>query len=286
MTIAFLGLGSMGLPMATNLARSAAGLTVYNRTPGRAEPLRGTGAAIVDSAADAVGDADLVFTMLSDDAAVEAVVLGENGILRHLRRGAVHASMSTISADLSERLSAAHQAADQWYVAAPVFGRPEAAQAAKLWIVAGGPAEAIERCRPAFEAMSQGVLPAGEDPVRASVIKIAGNFLLASAIEAMGEAFDLLRKAGVDPAAFLEIVNGHLFRSPIYQAYGTLLAEQRWQPAGFKLRHGLKDVKLALAAGDRYLTSLPLASLMRDNFLEAMAKGWGDDDWAALGRRE
>ncbi|MGE0354353.1 MAG: NAD(P)-dependent oxidoreductase [Gemmatimonadales bacterium] len=286
MTIAFLGLGSMGLPMATNLARSATGLRVYNRTPGRAEPLRSTGAAIVDSAADAVRDADLVFTMLSDDAAVESVVLGENGILRHLRRGAVHASMSTISAGLSERLSAAHQAADQWYVAAPVFGRPEAAEAAKLWIVAGGPAEAIERCRPAFEAMSQGVLPAGEDPVHATVIKIAGNFLLASAIEAMGEAFALLRRAEVDPAAFLEIVNGHLLRSPIYQAYGTLLAEERWQPAGFKLRHGLKDVKLALAAGERYMTPLPLASLMRDNFLEAMAKGWGDDDWAALGRRE
>src|SRR5207237_5134409 len=172
----------------------------------------------------------------------------------------------------------------QKYVAAPVFGRPDAAQAAKLWIVPAGPAEAIERCRPLFGAMGQGVEVVGEDPPLANVVKLAGNFLLASAIEAMGEALALVRKYGVEPKRFLEIANGRLIRSPVYENYGNLIVTQRYQPAGFKLRHGLKDMRLALAAGDEATAPLPTASLVRDQYLTAMARGWGDLDWAALAK--
>jgi 3-hydroxyisobutyrate dehydrogenase-like beta-hydroxyacid dehydrogenase len=165
-----------------------------------------------------------------------------------------------------------------------VFGRPDAARAAKLWIVAAGPTEAIDRCRPLFDAMSQGTDVVGDDPVRAAVVKIAGNFLLAAAIEALGEAYALVRKHGIEPARLLEIVNGRLLRSPVYENYGKIIAEERFEPPGFRLRHGLKDAKLALAAGEDAATPLPIASLTRDHYLAAMARGWGDLDWAALAR--
>jgi 3-hydroxyisobutyrate dehydrogenase-like beta-hydroxyacid dehydrogenase len=222
--------------------------------------------------------------MLADDAAVESVIFGDQGALAGLGRGAIHASMSTIGHALSRRLHTEHQNRGQSYIAAPVFGRPDAAQTAKLWIVTAGPTEAIECCRPLFDAMGQGIEIVGDDPPRANVVKLAGNFILASAIEAMGEAFALVRKYGVEPSRFLEIVNGRLMRSPVYENYGNLIVNRRWEPAGFKLRHGLKDVRLALAAGDEVATPMPLASLVRDHYLAAMARGWSDIDWAGLAR--
>jgi 3-hydroxyisobutyrate dehydrogenase-like beta-hydroxyacid dehydrogenase len=284
MKISFIGLGAMGLPMAQNLLEAGHQLTVYNRTRSRADELGRRGARVAQSPREAAETADLLLTMLADDAAVEEVMLGDEGALSGLRPGATHASMSTISHLLSRGLAEEHSARQQQYVAAPVFGRPEAAQGAKLWIIAAGPAEAIERCRPAFEAMSQGIEVVGDDPAMANVIKLAGNFMLASAIEAMGEAFALVQKYGIQPARFLEILNGRLFRSPIYENYGKLIAERRWEPAGFKLRHGLKDVRLALSAAEEVTTPMPLASLIRDHYLSAMARGWSDIDWAALAR--
>jgi 3-hydroxyisobutyrate dehydrogenase-like beta-hydroxyacid dehydrogenase len=215
---------------------------------------------------------------------VEEVIFGDDGVLAGLKAGAVHLSMSTISHLLSRRLADEHRSRRQSYVAAPVFGRPEAAEAAKLWIIAAGSGDAIERCRPVFDAMGQGVEIVGDDPPMANVLKLAGNFLLASAIEAMGEAFALVQKSGIEPKRFLEIVNGRLIRSPIYENYGKLIAERRWEPAGFKLRHGLKDVRLALLAAEEVTTPMPLASLIRDHYLSAMARGWGEIDWAALAR--
>ena len=158
--------------------------------------------------------------------------------------------MSTISPALSRRLAERHRAAGQAYLAAPVFGRPEAAEAKKLWIVVAGPAAAIDRCRPLLDAMGQGTIAVGEDPARANVIKVAGNLLIAAAIEAMGEAVALGRKYGIAPAELLDVVNGRVFRSPLYENYGKLIADERYEPAGFKLKHGLKDARLALAAGD------------------------------------
>lgn len=284
MKIAFIGLGSMGLPMASNLLRAGHDLMVYNRTRSRAEALTEQGARVAESPRGAATGVEVLITMLADDGALEAVMSGKQGALQGLSRGAVHVSMSTISHSLSSRLGAEHQARDQSYVAAPVFGRPDAAQAAKLWIVAAGPAEAIERCGPLFDAMGQGVEVVGAEPPKANVVKLAGNFLLASAIEALGEAFALVRKHGVDPTRFLEVVNGKVVRSPVYENYGTLIVNQRYQPAGFKLRHGLKDIRLALGAGEELTVPLPLASLLRDEYLAAMARGWGDIDWAGLAR--
>jgi 3-hydroxyisobutyrate dehydrogenase-like beta-hydroxyacid dehydrogenase len=284
MKISFVGLGSMGLPMARNLLNAGHQLTVYNRTRSRGDDLARKGARVAGSPAEAAQGAELLITMLADDPAVESVMFGGDGALAGLGPGATHASMSTISHLLSRRLADEHRSRKQSYVAAPVFGRPEAADAAKLWVIAAGPADAIERCRPAFEAMSQGIEIVGDDPPMANVLKLAGNFLLASAIEAMGEAFALVGKYGIQPGRFLEIVNGRLFRSPIYENYGKLIAERRWEPAGFKLRHGLKDVRLALSAAEEVTTPMPLGSLIRDRYLAAMAKGWGDIDWAALAR--
>ncbi len=284
MKTTFIGLGNMGLPMARNLLQAGHALVVYNRTPARAQMLKQLGATVADGPAAAARGAEVLITMLGDDDAVEAMVLGDGGALAALPRGAIHISMSTISPALSRRLSERHRASGQTYVAAPVFGRPEAAEAKKLWVVAAGPAPAIERCRPLFDAMGQGTIVAGEEPARANVIKLAGNFLLAAAIEAMGEAFAFGRKHGIAPAELLDVVNGRLFRSPVYENYGKLIADERYEPAGFKLRYGLKDVRLTLAAAEEVAVPMPVASVIRDHYLSGVARGWQDSDWAALAR--
>lgn len=283
MKVGFIGLGSMGAPMAGNLLAAGHTLTVYNRTPERAKELVAQGARLVASPARAATGAEALVTMLADDQAVTATVF-DGRVIHALGRGAVHVSMSTISPALSRRLADAHTAAGQAYVAAPVFGRPDAAAAKRLWIVAAGTTDALAAARPILEALGQEVLVVGDDPAAANVVKIAGNFLLAAAIEAIGEAFALVRKHGIDPTRFLEIVNGKVLRSPIYESYGALIAAERYEPAGFKLKHGLKDVRLALEAGDEVAAPLPLASLMRDHYLSAVARGWEDIDWAALAK--
>src|SRR6266568_4168553 len=263
MRVGFIGLGNMGLPLARHLLQAGHKLSVYNRTRARADRLKPLDPVIADSPSAAARGAEVLVTMVADDPALEAVLLGEQGALAALPTGAIHVSMSTISPGLARRLAERHRAAGHTYVAAPVFGRPEAAEAGKLWIVAAGPAAAIERCRPLFDAMGQGIV---------------------AAIEALGEAFALGRKYGIAPADLLDIVNGRLFRSPIYENYGKLIADQRYEPAGFKLKYGLKDVRLALAAADDVAAPLPLASLVRDRYLSAVARGWQEIDWAALAR--
>lgn len=284
MKTSFIGLGAMGLPMARHLLQAGYTLTVYNRTRARADALKHLNPIVADTPAAAARGADVLITMVADDAALETVLLGEQGALAALKPGAIHVSMSTIGAGTARWLAERHGTAGQTYVAAPVFGRPEAAEAKQLWIVAAGPEAALERCRPLLDAIGQGVITVGADPVRANVIKLAGNFLLAAAIEALGEAFALARKYDVAPADLLDVVNGRLFRSPIYQNYGSLIAGQRYEPAGFKLRYGLKDIRLALEAADEVVVPMPLASLIRDHYLSAVARGWADNDWAALAR--
>ncbi len=282
MKTGFVGLGNMGLPMARNLLKAGHDLIVYNRTRSRAEELAASGARVAAMPAEACG-AGIVMTMLADDRAVEECVYG-GGILEALPPHGAHISLSTISPALSERLTQAHKERGQNFVAAPVFGRPEAAEAARLLVVAGGPADAVERCRPLLEAVGRKLVVIGADPPSANTVKLAGNFLIASMLETLAEAFALLRKSGVDPAKFLEIVNGSLFQSPIYESYGKLIAEQRYEPAGFKLLLGLKDVRLLLAAAEAAAVPLPVASLIRDNLLSAVARGQGDLDWASLAR--
>ena len=274
----------MGLAMARLLLQAGHRLTVYNRTRSRADQLKDLKPVVAETPAAAARGAEVLITMLADDDSLEAVMLGPEGAVAVLPAGAIHISMSTISPALAARLAERHRAAGQVYVAAPVFGRPEAAAAKQLWIVAAGPADALTRCRPVLDALGQGVIVVGDDPPHANVIKLAGNFLLAAAIEAMGEAFALGRKYGIAPADLLDIVNGRLIRSPIYENYGKLIAEERYEPAGFKLKYGLKDIRLALGAAEQVAAPMPLASLIHDRYLAGIARGWGDVDWAALAR--
>ncbi len=284
MQVGFIGLGAMGRPIAANIAKAGWPLAVFNRTAAKAAGLEGKTLRVVRSPAEAAAGADVVVTMLADDAAVEAVAFGSGGILETLRKDAIHVSMSTISVAFSRRLAAAHGAAGQGYVAAPVFGRPEAAAAAKLWVVAGGAKGLVERCRPLFERMSQGVFHVGEIPESANAVKLAGNFLIVAMLEALGEALALARKSGVEPGRFLEIANTALFKSPLYENYGRLAVEQRFEPAGFRLRLGLKDVGLALAAAAQAEVPMPTAGLIHGQLLSAVARGMGDLDWSALTR--
>ena len=283
MRIAFVGVGHMGAPMAANLVRAGHDVTVYNRSAGRTAELEALGAKVAATPAAAAAGAELAVTMLADDAAVEQVAFAADGLLGALPAGAVHAAMSTISVALSQRLAAAHAAAGQRYVAAPVFGRPEAAAAAKLWIVAGGEEAAVAACRPAFDALGQGVVLAGNEPEAANAVKLAGNFLLASTIEALAEAQTLARAWGVEPATLMAAVNA-LFRSPVVENYGGAIAARRFEPAGFALALGLKDVRLALAAADARAVPMPFASCLHDRFLAAVGHGLGAIDWSGIAR--
>ncbi|HUK53831.1 MAG TPA: NAD(P)-dependent oxidoreductase [Candidatus Binatia bacterium] len=283
MNIGFIGLGSMGAGMAENLLKAGHTVTVYNRTRSRAEALAAKGAQLAPTPAEACrGDA--VLTMVADDAALEAVTMGANGILASLQPGAVHVSMSTISVALSARLEEAHTRAGSIYIAAPVFGRPEAAAAAKLFVVAAGPAAAIQRCQPLFDAMGQKTYVIGEGASAANVVKLSGNFMLAAAVESLGEALALVRKHGLDPAQFLELITGSIFTAPAYKTYGSIIVREAYQPAGFKMPLALKDVRLMLAAGEAAGVPLPLASLVRDHAIAAIARGYGEWDWSALGK--
>lgn len=283
MKVGFVGLGNMGQPMARNLRAAGHELAVYNRTRAKAEPLRQQGVRVADSPADAARGAEAVFSMLSDDAAVEEAVLGGLGLLAGLETGALHVSSSTISVALSERLAEAHAKAGQRYVSAPVFGRPEAAEAKQLWVVAAGAKADVERCRPLLEELGRGLSVLGERAPSANVVKLSGNFLIASMIEALGESFALARKSGVEPQVFLELFQSVFARSPIFERYAVLIANEQYEPPGFKLRLGLKDVRLVLEAAGAAEVPMPLASLLRDHCLGGVAQGRGDLDWSALG---
>ncbi|OBI81303.1 NAD(P)-dependent oxidoreductase [Mycobacterium sp. 1245805.9] len=281
MDIGFIGLGNMGQGMAANLMKAGHRLTVYNRSPDKADALVRQGATAARSVADA-SRGDVVFTMLSDDRAVEAVALGPDGIVASLAPGATHVSSSTISVALSERLAAAHAEAGQRYAAAPVFGRPEAASAAKLFVIAAGAPEVLQPLSELFDAIGQRTFVVSEQPHTANLVKLSGNFLLASAIESISEAVALVAKAGVDRQQYVDILTSTLFAAPAYQTYGGLIARQEFEPAGFAARLGLKDVRLVLAAGEQLEVPLPVASLLRDRFLTLVATGGGHLDWSAL----
>src|SRR2546425_5104234 len=231
MKVGFIGLGHMGAGMAANLLRAGHEVTVYNRTPSRARALVEQGAHGATRVADACrGDA--VITMLADDGAVEGVVFGEDSVTQVLSKGAIHVSMSTISVALSERLAAAHANAGQGFVAAPVFGRPEAAAAGQLFIVVAGAPDVVDACQPLFVAMGQKTFPVGDEPKAANLVKLSGNFLSASVIEALGEAMALVGKAGVDRRRYLDLLTSTLFTAPVYKTYGGPISQGGVAPAG------------------------------------------------------
>jgi 3-hydroxyisobutyrate dehydrogenase-like beta-hydroxyacid dehydrogenase len=282
MDIGFVGLGNMGSGMASNLLEAGHRVTAYNRSTDKVDLLVARGAQPARTVAEACGG-EVVVSMLANDDAVEAVTFGGDGILANLAAGAVHVSSSTISVGLAERLVAAHAEAGQRFVAAPVFGRPEAAAAAKLFVVAAGDPDAVARVSPVFDAIGQRTFVIAEDPTAASLVKISGNFLIASVIESLGEAMALVAKAGVDKELYLDILTSTLFDAPVYRTYGGLIAREEFEPAGFAATLGLKDVRLALAAGEELRVPLPVASLLRDRFLTLLATGGGDLDWSAVG---
>jgi 3-hydroxyisobutyrate dehydrogenase-like beta-hydroxyacid dehydrogenase len=284
MKVGFIGLGNMGSGMARNLMKAGHNVTVYNRTRSRAAELQSAGATVADTPGHAARGTEAVITMLSDDEAVEDVVFGPGNLLSSLPGGSVHISSSTISVALSRKLAAAHEEKGQHYLSVPVFGRPEAAAAAKLFIVAAGEGQQIERCRPLFEAMGQKTFIAGNEPAMANVVKLAGNFLIMAAMEGLAEAFALARKSNVDAGQMLEILTGSLFPSPLYKNYGAMIAYEKFDPIGFKLRLGAKDNRLVLSAAEEAGVPMPLASLVRDHFLSAIAQGMADSDWAAVSK--
>jgi 3-hydroxyisobutyrate dehydrogenase-like beta-hydroxyacid dehydrogenase len=283
MEVGFIGLGRMGQAMARNLLKMGHRVFVFNRTRSRAEELREEGAVVADSPAGAC-KANIVVTMLADDDAVEQVVFGGGGIISALREDAIHVSMSTITVALSEVLTEAHHAAGQHFVAAPVFGRPEAAAAAKLFIVAAGEPEPLDRCQLLFDDLGQKTFIVDQFPPKANLVKLSGNFLVASVIECLGEAVALTRKAGLDPTQFLSVLTGSLFAAPVYETYGELILEDRYRPPGFTMPLGLKDMRGVLAAAEAKNVPMPVASLLRDHFITAIARGKSDFDWSALAR--
>ena len=282
MDIGFIGLGSMGGAMALNALKAGHTVRVWNRSADATKALAEQGASVVTSPDDAFAG-DAVFSMLADDAALRAVLI-DSGVLKRAPKGLVHVNMATISVAFCEELASLHAHHGVMYVAAPVLGRPDVAAAGKLNIVAAGADEAIERVQPIFDVIGQKTWRVGTTPQHASVFKLAANFMLASAIETTSEAASLMTGHGIDPHTFLDVITNTLFPGPVYQGYGRMIADNRYEPALFKARLGLKDVRLALAAGDAVNVALPVASLVRDNLVDVLAHGDGDKDLAVLGK--
>jgi 3-hydroxyisobutyrate dehydrogenase-like beta-hydroxyacid dehydrogenase len=282
MKIGFVGLGNMGAAMAGNLVKAGHDVMVYNRTAAKAEPLVALGAHAAANIADVCRGRDVVITMLADDHAVEDAAFGDRGIVASLAEGTLHISSSTISVALSARLTAAHVKARQRYIAAPVFGRPDAAAAARLVVAAAGPADMLQLAQPLFDAIGQRTFVVGEKPSAANLVKLSGNFLIATVIESLGEAIALVAKGGVDRHAYVDLLTSTLFNAPVYKVYGNLIADGKFTPAGFAAPLGFKDVSLALAAATDLKVPLPIASLLRDRFLALLANGGEHLDWSAI----
>ena len=283
MKVGFIGLGHMGTGMAANLVKAGHDVTVYNRTRRKVEALVAQGAKAASSVSDAcTGDA--VITMLADDDAVESVVFSGGGVIGSLPAAAIHISSSTISVALSERLEAAHAKAGQRFVAAPVLGRPDVAAAGQLFVVAAGAPNAVKAAAPLFDAIGKRTFVVSETPKAANLVKLSGNFLLASVIESLGEAMAMIGKAGIDRRQYLDILTSTLFDVPVYKIYGGLIADRQFEPAGFAAPLGHKDIRLTLAAAEDLRVPLPLASLLHDRFLAWLAHGGDKLDWSAIGR--
>jgi 3-hydroxyisobutyrate dehydrogenase-like beta-hydroxyacid dehydrogenase len=282
MEAGFIGLGSMGLPMATNLIAAGVKLHVYNRTASKAAQLVAKGATLAASTGEVATAGGIVMTMLADDAAVESVVMGADGIAKRLGAGGIHVSMSTIAPATARRLAGYHTEHGSIYVAAPVFGRPDNAAARQLVVCTSGPAAAKERVRPLLEAIGRAIFDYGEEPGGANVAKLTGNFLIAAALEAMAEAFTMAERNGVDRVKVAKMLGKTLFACPVYQRYGEMVAAKRHTPAGFALTLGLKDVELVLKTGGDARVPMPIAAVLRERLIAGIAHGRGEMDWSAL----
>jgi 3-hydroxyisobutyrate dehydrogenase-like beta-hydroxyacid dehydrogenase len=280
MKVGIIGLGRMGAGIASNIVRAGHDVIVWNRSREALLPLEDLGAKTASEPRDAM-QGDVLISMLAHDDAFQSIGL-DGPLLVGAAKSLVHVNTSTISVDFARRLAAAHAANDVAYVAAVVFGRTDVAAAGKLTVAAAGARAAVERVDPVLRIMGQNVFFVGEAPEKANIVKVAGNLMLATVIESFGEAFALVRKAGIDPSTFYDVVTSGLFSAPAYKGYGRLILDQAYEPPGFTLKLGLKDIDLALAAGAEFKVPLPLGSLLRDHFLEAIAKGLAEKDWVAM----
>jgi 3-hydroxyisobutyrate dehydrogenase-like beta-hydroxyacid dehydrogenase len=278
-TVGFIGLGNMGEPIAENLRRAGYALRVYNRTQSKAANLVEKGAIPAADPADVAQTGGIVFTMLADDRAVEEICFAEPSFVEALGNGGTHVSLSTISPATARRLAKHHEKYGVAYIASPVFGRPEAAAAAKLFVCVAGPAAGKKKVEPMLKAIGQGTFDFGEDPGAANVVKLCGNFLFAATVDALAEMLVLGEKNGISKKAMAEVVGKF---SPLHAGYANLIAEGRFEPAGFRLALGLKDINLILETASASVTPLPLASLLHDRWLASMAKGRGNLDWSAV----
>lgn len=284
MRVGFIGLGRMGIGMASTLLKAGHQVTVYNRTRSRAEPLAAEGAKVAETVGEACDGVEAAFTMLANDEAVEAVAFGGDGIIASLARGALHIGSSTISVALSDRLADEHKMAAQSYLSAPVLGRPDRAAEGQLFVIAAGPDGAFEAASPLLDAIGQRVIRFGEKASNANVVKVSANFLIASVIETVGEAVALIDRAGLDRQTYVDFLTSTLFSAPVYKTYGALIAADEEPPVGFAAPLGLKDVRLVLAAARDLHADMPVASLLEERFLTLIAHGGEERDWSAVGR--
>lgn len=286
MKVGFIGLGRMGSAIAGRVLAAGHELVVYNRTAAKAAELEKAGAKVAGSVDAACAAREVVVTMLADDAALEQVAYATRGLVQSLPAGAVHMAMGTHGVQAVRRLAAAHAEAGQFLVAAPVFGRPDAAAAGQLGIAAAGPAEQVRRCAPLFQAMGRRTFEAGADPVGATAIKLANNFMIGCALESMGEAFSLVRKFGVEPGVLLEVLTNISFSAPVFKIYGQIMVDESYDQVGFTANLALKDANLVLAAADAARVPLACANVVRDRLLSAIAHGSGEKDWAVMAQEQ
>jgi len=279
MRVAFLGLGKMGSAIARHLIQAGHELTVWNRSRERADALKDAGANVAESPSQAVDGAKVVFTMVMDDAALTHVVY-ESGLLAAMAPGVIHVSLSTISVELSDRLTADHRAKGQDFVGSPVFGRPNVAEEGKLWTAAAGSNQSIATVRPLLESFSRGVTIVAEKPSSAHALKLGGNFLITAMIGSLSETLVYAEANGIEPGLFLETVNSALFRSPFYEAYGRIMLNPPRQ-AGGTIAVGDKDTRLFREAAHSAGVETPLADIFAAHLQRAMEAGMKDEDWAA-----
>ncbi|MGN8025990.1 NAD(P)-dependent oxidoreductase [Microbacterium sp. 22242] len=282
--ISVVGLGAMGAPIARNLIKAGYAVTVWNRSSGPVSALVADGAHAAATVAEAF-QAPVVFSMLADDRAVQETLL-DPAVLGAAAPGTVHVNLATVSTELARRAADAHAAHGLGYVAAPVFGRAPVAEAGALNVLAAGPPELLARVQPMLDVIGSRTWPLGERPEQANVVKILGNYLIACAIQSLGEAVSLAEQADVDPGMLVELLSSTLFPGPVYDGYGTLVARRSYQPAGFTTVLGRKDLHLALDSAAEHGLTLPVGELLRTVFDDAIAAGRGADDWSVIAEQQ
>lgn len=284
MKIGFIGLGNLGTPIAENILESGHSLYVYNRTASKADPLAAKGATVCSSVAELAEACEIVFTIVSDDAALKDITEGKGGLVENLKAGSIHVSMSTILPQTAKDLEALHRQKQQHYLASPVFGRPEAAKGKKINFVFSGEETIRQQIEPLLrEAGAMGVWDFGDDITAANTVKLCGNFLIANAIEAIGESIALARKSGVDALQMWNMFLQTLFNAPVYHNYSSIIMQERFEPASFTAQLGLKDMNLVVqqaAAADLFM---PMAALLKENMQQLVSSGKGQLDWSAVG---